>query len=545
MKKVLRLTVVLLCAAFLLTGCKLVQLRDSLAHNVADTLQQAIAGDDKTVKYSDMVYTRPDMEQLDATLDAAVSAAAGDDSDRILQKVFDFYDAYDSFYTNYSLADIRYSADLTDSHWESEYDFCSRNAATVDASLEELYYALAKAPCLEQLEEDYFGQGFFDSYQGENLWDGEFTALLEQESDLISRYYELRSSGADYSPGSEDFYRVCGNEMIDLLIDLIQVRHQIADYWGYDSYNDFATEFYHYRDYSVHQSREYLQQVARELAPLYRTMNESDIWSEVIRYASEASTYDYVRQMAQAMGGNIQEAFLFMDRAGVYDISYSPNKYASSFEVYLTSYQSPFIFLCPSLDTTDHLTFAHEFGHFCNDYASRGSYAGVDILEVFSQGMEFLSLFYTDENPDLARLKMADSLCIYVEQSAYASFEMGMYDIPPEELTPEALTALYEEVALKFGFESIGYDPREFVHINHFYTNPLYVLSYVVSNDAAMQLYQLEAEADGAGLTCLEANLATEEYYLLAFLENAGLESPFAPGRLQSVRDTFRAFFSE
>ena len=169
----------------------------------------------------------------------------------------------------------------------------------------------------------------------------------------------------------------------------------------------------------------------------------------------------------------------------------------------------------------------------------------MDVLEVFSQGMEFLSLFYTDENPDLARMKMADSLCIYVEQAAYATFEMRMYDLSPEDLSPEALTELYEEVALEFGFESIGYDPREFVYINHFYTNPLYVLSYVVSNDAAMQLYQLEAETSGAGLACLEENLATEETYLLAFLHEAGLESPFAPGRLPSVRDTFGAFFSE
>lgn len=541
MKKILYIAVCLLCIVCLSVGCVPAQVSNSQS----DSAKQSLKGAEAPVKYSDMVYTRPDMEQLEYSLSTAVSAAAGTDSDRILQLVYDFYDDYDSFYTNFNLADIRYCADLTDAYWEAEYDFCSTAAARVDAALEELYYALAKSPCLKKLEDDYFGSGFFDAYQGENLWDETFTALQEQESELISRYYTLRSEDSAYTPGSEDFYEQCGSEMIEVLIELILVRHRMAEYWGYDDYNEFATEFYHYRDYSVSQSREYLQQIARELTPLYRQMNESGIWENVIRPTTEEETYDYVRQMAEAMGGTVQKAFRLMDESGVYDIAYSPNKYASSFELYLTSYNTPFIFLCPLRDTTDLLTFAHEFGHFCNDYASRCSYAGVDVLEVFSQGMEYLSLFYTEENPDLARLKMADSLSIYVEQAAYASFEMGMYDIPPEELTPEALTDLYDRVAMEYGFDSIGYDPREFVYINHYYTNPLYVLSYVVSNDAAMQLYQLEAENAGAGLACLEANFATEEYFLLSFLEGAGLESPFAPGRLASVRDTFAAFFGE
>ena len=135
-------------------------------------------------------------------------------------------------------------------------------------------------------------------------------------------------------------------------------------------------------------------------------------------------------------------------------------------------------------------------------------------------------------------MKMADSLCLYIEQSAFASFEMQMYEIPEEELDTQALVALYDRVALEYGFDSVEYDPREFITINHYYTNPLYILSYVVANDAAMRLYQLEQEQPGAGLKILEDNLSTGEYYLLSFLDSAGLESPFAPGRIREVRET-------
>ena len=80
--------------------------------------------------------------------------------------------------------------------------------------------------------------------------------------------------------------------------------------------------------------------------------------------------------------------------------------------------------------------------------------------------------------------------------------------------------------------------------ISHFYTNPMYVSSYIISNDAALQLYQLECDTPGRGLALYQKNLDTQQPYFLAFLEEAGLESPFAPGRLDQVTETFRQFFS-
>ena len=496
------------------------------------------------VAYTDMVYERPRMEELERILQEACDTAQTGNVIQIMGKVNAFYDAYDAFYTHYSLADIRYSGDLTDAYWREETNFCAANSPRVEAMLEQLYYALARSPEVDRLESDkLFGAGYFDYYQGENSWDEALTTLMEEESALISRYYTLSEAGTEYEYGSEDYYDVCYEEMAQVLVDLIRVRHAIAQYWGYEDYSRFATNYYYYRDYTVAESREYLEEIRQELVALYRQVNRSDIWDDFVP-TSEKQTYAYVEEMARNMGGTVAEAFELMDRAGLYDISWGQNKYPSSFEVYLTSYSEPFIFMCPEMTTYDHLTFAHEFGHFCNDYASGGSYAGVDVLEFFSQGMEYLSLCYVEGAEKLTKLKMADSLCLYVEQAAFASFEMQMYDIPREELSVQALEALYDRVAREYGFDSVNYDAREYVTVNHYYTNPLYILSYVVSNDAAMALYQMEQAQRGSGLACLEANLDTEEYYFLSFLNSAGLESPFAPGRIRQVRETFEEIFS-
>ena len=524
MKKQIRVLIVCILTACMLWGC---------------VPQFGGYGPVDVIHYDDMEYTRPDMLALEQALADAKAAAAGDNLQQILREIHELYDLYDSYYTNYNLADIRYCADLRDSYWEEESNFCARNAATVDAALDSLYRALAKSPCRETLEADaYFGPGYFDSYEDGAGWPAEFLRMLEKEAQLQNEYYDLSQQAQAWEYGSTAYLDACAENMGNLLADLIRVRREIAAYWGYSDYVAFATDFYHYRDYTAEQITAYFAQIRQELVTLYREVGGSDIW-ENFRYASEAEVYGYVREMARNMGGTVQEAFRLMDQAGLYDIAPGENKYASSFEVYLTTYEEPFIFMNPEGSTYYFLTFAHEFGHFCNDYASRGSYAGVDVLEIFSQGLEYMSLCYVEGTETLAKLKMADSLCVYVEQAAFADFEMAMYALPEEKLNAAGLTELYDFYALAYGFDSVDYDPREYVTITHYYTNPMYIISYVVSNDAAMQLYQMEKESAGAGRKCLEDHWDTEESYFLSFLRSAGLESPFAPGRIQWVRNTF------
>lgn len=490
----------------------------------------------QVIPYAEMEYQRPDIRDVEKALDAACEMALGDDVEGTLEAVYAFYDEYDWFYTNYSLADIGYSGDLTDIFWEEEYGYCLENSMAVDAALDELYYALAKSPVRTELEGEYFGEGFFDGYEGENYWDETYTALMEREAELQSEYYSLSEKGLEYAEYA-DYYDACADDMARLLVELIGVRQELADYWGYDSYPQLAGELYYYRDYTDEQIDGYLEEIRRELVPLYRQAAQSDIWDAAAMPCTETETLQYVKDCARRMGGSVWDSFQLMEDGGLYDIAYGENKYNSSFETYLTWYWEPFIFMNPTLTVYDQLTLAHEFGHFCHDNVCYGSYAGLDVLEFFSQGMEYLSLCYGDDTEELTRVKMADSLSVYVEQAAFACFEQRMYEM--EEPTVEGLYGLYQEVAREFGIDAWEYDKREFIDITHYYTNPAYLISYVISNDAAMQLYQMEQEEIGAGLGLYEENLATQESYFMTFLETAGLESPFAEGRIEEVRRTF------
>lgn len=541
-KRKTRLLAAVLAAVLLLTGCsertsrRLEELRGSITPLQTEQ-RETHPAQNQEVTFREMVYVRPDMEALEDLLEQARMAARDSDAEAVLDAVDAFYEEYDWFYTRYSLADIHYSQDLTDEYWETEYAFCVENAAQADAWQEDLFYALAQSPCRRTLERDYFGEGFFDYYdEDENGWDEEFTELLRQEGALQNRYYELCAQ----QPLTEADYDAGAREKAQILVDLVGLRREMTEYWGYESYADFAWDFYYYRDYTPEEVEAYLGEVCRELVPLYRELVGMDVWDAAYAYAPRSQTLGHVRAAAEGLGGTVLEAFQRMEAGELYDIDFGANKYGTSFEVWLESYGVPFVFVCPYNEVYDRLTFAHEFGHFCNDYASSGSGAGVDVLEIFSQGMEYLSLPYGEDPETLTRVKLADSLCTYVEQAAYAVFELRLYALPEEKQTVEGLFELYDQVARDFGFDSVGYDRREFVDVSHFYTDPMYIVSYVVSNDAAMQLYELEQAQPGAGAERYLQHLDTWEVYFLAFLEEADLESPFAPGRLQAVKELFR-----
>lgn len=534
-KRRLGLIAMVLAAAIGLSGCfggvsgRLEELRESLSPLLKEQPDRA------QVSFEDMVYTRPDMEELENLLAQVKDAALGSDAETVIDAVYAFYEAYDWFYTRYSLADIHYSRDLTDEYWETEYSFCVENAAQVDAWQEEMFYAMAKSPCRDALERDYYGEGFFEYYDGENGWDESFTELLRQEAALQNRYYALCGE----QTLTEADYDSSALEKAQVLAELVRLRLEMADYWGYETYAEFAWDFYYYRDYTPQQMETYLEQICWELVPLYRDLAQSDVQDASYARATRSQTLGHVRAAAEGLGGVVLEAFQCMEDGSLYDIDYSENKYNTSFEVWLESYGVPYVFVSPWGEVYDRLVFAHEFGHFCNDYASFGSGAGVDVLEIFSQGMEYLSLPFGEDPQTLTRVKLADSLCTYVEQAGYAAFEMELYRMDPQELTAEGLFELYDQVAMDYGFDSVGYDRREFVDVSHFYTNPMYIVSYVVSNDAAMQFYQMEQAQPGSGAERYMQHLDTQQTYFLEFLEEADLESPFAPGRLGAVKELF------
>lgn len=526
----IRIIAVCLVLAMLLCGCT--DLYDFFLSNL-----RGVSGE--ITHFDQMEYSRPDVDAIQSALEeCAAFAAEAKVLSTLEDKISECFWLCNDFYTNYNLASIHYYADLRDIYWEQENDYCMERAPLVSGGLEELYYALAECPFREELERSQlFEEGFFDDYlEGEAPSDA-YVSLQEREAELLNEYYDLNTAAQGVQYYSDEFFEVYGKQMGDVFVEMVKVRQEMATEAGYDSYLEYAYDYVHGRDYTPQQGEAYLEEICRELVPLYVESERGGL-SSGSAFCTPSDAFSYVQSGVSAMGGKVKEAFDAMVKAGLYDITYSENKYDISFEVFLSSYNVPYLFVSPGGSQWDKLTFAHEFGHFCNDYVSQGTMVGVDVAEVFSQSMEYLSLCYSQNGEDLEEMKMLDSLRLFVEQSAYALFEHQVYALEGEDLTAENVYALYEDIGTAFGFEIWGWDSRDFVLIDHFFSAPQYIISYVVSNDVALQVYQLEQEETGAGLGLFEENLDTQQASLLAFVQEAGLKSPFEPGRLQIVRKT-------
>ena len=249
------------------------------------------------------------------------------------------------------------------------------------------------------------------------------------------------------------------------------------------------------------------------------------------------------------MGEDVQDTYEFMVKYRLCDLAYSPYKSEMSFQTYLNSYEVPFLFMDAGGSLDDITTFSHEFGHYLDGYLNYGAEETIDLAECFSQAMELLMMTRLDrelsgeELENLYQIKMLDILNMYVQQAAFAEFEHRVYSMAPEELTEESINQLFLDMTKEYGFCEPGYDNlygKLWMDITHFFEQPFYVITYPVSHDIAMQIFQLEEENPGEGLEKFLEMLPREYPDMLDSALNAGLQSPFDPGRLEKVAATMR-----
>ena len=574
MKKKLCSIICALLAALMLASCAaspVEAMRGLIEYAAPSGLR---GGDEADIpRFDDMDYVRPDTGALEAAADAVGTAlSAGAALDDVTALLDECYNEYYNFSTMYTLAEIRYLRDLTDEYYGAEYSWCGENWSVVQQQMERMYTLCATSELAAELEREYFWEGFTADY-GEGsaqMYTERAVALMQRESELLNAYYDLTAqpqivldgesvdyesylSGADadeYARAVNEYYRQYNARFAGIYIDLIRTRRAIAEEMGYESYEAMQYASYE-RSYTPAEAAEFVAGVREKLVPLYEELMALDPGGNIIySYMSERRLMKTVGAAAESIGGDVREAFEFMRAHGLYSIEQSDTKASMSFTAYLDSYDAPFVFVSPYCDTEDILTLAHEFGHFLDSYYNYNAYESLDLSEFFSQSMEYIVMGRLSDVLDgeelsmLRRIKLVSTLDTYVMQSSFAEFEQRVYALPDEELSAEAINAISLDTAKEFGYYdgvSEDYYAMSWADITHFFESPFYVISYVVSSDAAQQIHALDCENAGAGLEKYLEMLPREYETLLDTLAAAGLESPFAPGRLDAVERQLRA----
>ncbi len=533
----------------------------------------AVYGEELPVgtKFSDMEYSRPNIEKLLNSAAAVMETViANEESAETVKALLEtFLDEYNSFYTMQTLSQIRYFQDMSDDFYYTEYTACSEMSGMVEMAAENVYIACANCSYARELEAKYFWDGFSDDYGGDaaGRYNDTVVELKTRERELVNRFYELSSSpvvklngkdedlysflavadDTDYSAALMEYYRQYNERYAEIFVELVKLRHTLASEMGYADVWEMQCDTFD-RDFSKEQATAFLNDTIVKIVPVFTQMLESGKAVDGL-FLDEKTLMEIMDAVMSDVGSYTDEAYRYMKEFGLFDVSDSENKARISFTSYLNLYEEPFAYVACNSTETDIFSFSHEFGHFAQMYASFNGLTSLDLSEVYSQAMEMLLVsraneVLEEEYAELLRVyKLNDILGTYIQQGMLARFEEIVYSVDPELLNAETLNFLCHACAEQFGIT--GYSDDEYCALlwcdaAHLYENPFYVISYPVSVDAAMQLYEAELESAGLGVEIYDAMLPFENMQLVEALEKAGFSSPFESGRLDAAANILR-----
>lgn len=523
-------------------------------------------------RFSEIEYARPDLALLADKVDAVEAALDAGCSERRVIKLLD--ECYSEFYncsTMYSVAEIRYFGNLTDEYYGQEYAACGENYSSAYQLMEQLYSACAKSKLAAKLERDYFWDGFTQQYGGDEAvsYSDAAVALMQRESELLSSYYALTASPTivldgvevdyydymaaagedDYYNARMEYYRQYNPAFSEIYIELIKTRRALAAELGYDDYEQMQYDSFS-RDYTPAETEAFLQDVKAYIVTLYEELMSVEPYSQIDYWEmTDARLLELLGAVTNKLGGVAAEAYEFMREYELYNVAVDRNKANQSFTSYLDSYDEPYIFISPYGDTEDILTLSHEFGHYMDSYINYNTTMSLDLSECFSQTMEYIvtvqgaGIIDEAELNSLRRIKYLDTLGIYAEQGSFAEFENRVYALDDAELTAENINAIALDAAREYGCCASGQEEfcaLSWVDVTHFFESPFYIISYAVSNTAAVQIYELELASPGAGWDKYNELLPRDYQGFIESLEAVGLESPFTEGRLERTAQSMR-----
>lgn len=510
--------------------------------------------------FSDMEYKRPDSKALLESIDELIVMINEGKSFSSQSKLFtSIENQLSNFYSMQSLISIYYNRDVLDEFYSQENSILQDDYVSIYEKTNELLDVIAESSFKSNYERSFFGAGYFSDRVSYDISNAAIKLMLI-ENDLIEEYQSLLASafvsfnGSDIYINSNEFYNLSSSDMDqvielyyqkynnylgNLYVELVKTRLELAEelevnYIEY-AYNNLN------RDYTPAQANKYVDDIITHIVPLVDKITvDQDILST---YVDTSTSFYYLAKATKNMGGVISEAFDYMVKYGLYDVSYSENKSGVSFQTFIQNYNAPFLFTSPSGWAIDYINLAHEMGHFVDSYKNLNVGITVDNAEIASQAFAFLAPLYSDgmgeiSADQLTMLNLMSALDVYVSTSFINAFETAVYSLEPQDITLDTFNALAAEYCEKFNLDSDVMSLAWF-EATHIYTTPFYSIGYAISNDVSIQVLEKEFSDPGEGGVKAYLNVIDRDLSL-SFIEDitrSGFKSPFEESRVKDIAD--------
>ena len=442
------------------------------------------------VHFDDMHWELYDMTQFRTMAEALAAADTAEEAEKLYNWLLNEYVRLRT-YSELGWIDF-YASGGTD---ETLSDACRQIDKMLTEAGDKLFSAASKALAGNASEG-------FSEMLGEDLTQelADYEDMTDRESELLQRETELKLQYNELVDREDISLPSLNQKLGEIFLELVRVRNELAEIYGYDTYAQYAYENTYARDFTPEDAAALCQAIKAYSRPYYRDCYYSNAFQESITDFSSGELMDLLREYAPRISPSAAEAQRYMEEHGLYLFESTEIVSEVGFTTLLPWYNAPFLFDGLYGGSYDVTSVFHEFGHYYDAYinpepdplSSGGSY---DVFEIHSTALEALSLAWYDEifggEADLARIFTLDNLlnnvvsgCLYDEFLQYA------YAHP--DMTVDELNRAYKDIASSYGMEFYSLESRYYwMYVSHNFESPFYYISYAASTLASLQILSL------------------------------------------------------
>lgn len=559
------------------------------------------------MKFSEMPYSRPDMEALAAATTQTLEAmkAAPNAAGQIAA-----YDAYEKKMqtagTMQQIAYIRHTINTKDEFYNAENDYMDEIGPKLQELTHRVNTALLESPYRAELERHYGALMFKNLEIAARSFSPAIVELMQEENKLVSEYQNLYASATVefdgkimplplLGPYKQDPDRAVRKaayeadakffdshrEELDTLYDkLVKVRDAQAKKMGLPNYIPLGYDRMGRNCYTAKDVAAFRDQIAEDMVPIVAKVKEAQrrrigveklaFYDEPISFADgnavPEGTPDEIlaagKKMYQELSPETAEFIDFMFENELFDVLSRDGKAPGGYCTEIADYKSPFIFSNFNATAGDVDVLTHEAGHafeayraFKQELPSLLHSPTIEACECHSMSMEFLTapwhhLFF-GKRTDKYELGHCEDALVFIPYGCMVDeFQHKVYENPG--MTPEQRNELWLSLEKKYrpwiDFDNLPFYSRGggWQRQLHIYEVPLYYIDYCMAQTVAFQFWNLSREnyAEAWKRYMTFVDKAGTATFA-ELVESAGLKVPYHAGCIKEIGESISRWLEE
>ena len=501
------------------------------------------------MKYSEMKYVRPDIQEVGKRLKELIeefnSAKSFEDQDKVFRRIDEFRMEFQSMD---NIAFINYSNDTTNKSYESEQDFFDDNIPLFEEYLLEFYKSLLNSKFKDDLVKKY-GKHLFEIASFEvNVISPEIIEELKKENHLKSTYMKLiasalidfrgkernlqeldpfmksedRQTRKDASEAYWKFFSDNSKELDEIYDQFVQVRDIIAKKLGYKTFVKVGYQRMERSGYDEKDVAAFRENIKKYIVPLtvkLREKQKARLGLDELKYydlkvlfkngnATPKGSPEWImnngKKMYSELSKETEVFYDFMMDNELMDVYIRKGKDTGGFCTFISKYKSPYIFSNMNGTEDDITVLTHEAGHAFQAYSSRdleiSEYysPSSEACEIHSMSMEFLTypwmnLFFKEDTDKFKYSHLIDSILFLPYGVLVDHFQHWVYENP--KASPDERKAKWRELEKTY-LPYYDYDNNEYLgkggrwqRQGHIYESPFYYIDYCLAQICAFQFW--------------------------------------------------------